>query len=116
MYNPRNLQRLSQDNVDLKIQEKIAFDRISGSFIREIPLTSINRKKFKLSGHVISILNLRFDYSCRACNQSWIRNETCSCRDPLPFVNSSVKQDLSLKFIKIFSVLHYLKIVQDWHI
>lgn len=48
MYNPRNLQKLGQDNVDLKIQEKIAFDRINSSFIREIPLTIINRKKFKV--------------------------------------------------------------------
>jgi len=48
MYNPRNLQRLSQDTVDLKTQEKIAFDRINSSFIREIPLTIINRKKFKV--------------------------------------------------------------------
>jgi len=89
MYNPRNLQILSQDDVDLKIQEKIAFDRINGSFIREIPLTIINRKKFKLSGYMISILNLRFDYRCRNCNQQWSKTDICTCRTPAPFIEAS---------------------------
>ena len=39
---------LDTKNINLKEQEKIAFERLPGAFIRDIPRVIINRKKFKV--------------------------------------------------------------------
>jgi len=47
-YNAKNMEVLDTKNINLKEQEKIAFERLPGAFIRDIPRVIINRKKFKV--------------------------------------------------------------------